>query len=189
MDAGEQIRLILGHPQQLGGGEARKGDVGGVAAEHLPAHLMVEPVHLGGSAAIVPQNGGAQHLPLVVQSHQAVHLAPHPDARHLGGVHPLQQLGDAGHTGRPPVLGVLLTPARLGKIQGVVPAHRAAHRSRPIHQQEFAGGRAQINANIVQGLSPPGLWVVILLLPYHPRPLPSLTSLLWRLDKCAVFVY
>ena len=39
---GKVLRLMLPHPQDLRGGEARKGDVGGQAGQGLLADYLVE---------------------------------------------------------------------------------------------------------------------------------------------------
>ncbi len=84
-NAGEEIGLLLLHPKQLGGGKPGKGDVAGEAAEGHLSGVLVKLVSLGLGAAVVPEDGGADHLSGIVQRHQAVHLARHPDSLHLMG--------------------------------------------------------------------------------------------------------
>ena len=109
-DAGKVLRLMLLHPQNLGGSEPSEGDVGGEGGQLFPSHHLVEIVHLLGRAPVVPQDSRADHLVVLIQHHQAVHLAARSDARHLGLVKALQQGGDSLQHGGFPVLRVLLTP-------------------------------------------------------------------------------
>ena len=136
-DAGEVLRLVFPHPQHLGGGEAGEGDVGRPGGQLVLAHGLVEVVHLPGGAAVVPQDGRADHPVMLVQHHQAVHLPAGADARHLAGVKPLQELRHPLQDGAPPVLRVLLAPAGMGKFQGVLLGDHILHGPLLVHQQQL----------------------------------------------------
>ena len=151
-DLGVVLGLILPHPQDFGSGETGKGDVGRQLGQLLLANLVVEVVHLLGGAAVVPQNGGANHIVVFVQDHQAVHLAARSDARHLAGVEAAQQLRDALQHGLFPVLGILLAPAGLGELQGVVFGYNVFNLALPVHQQQLDSGGAQVDSDIQHGL-------------------------------------
>ena len=108
-----KFRLVLLHPQDLGGGESCESDVAGVFAQGLAADFLVQIVGLSGGAAVVPQDGGAQHLVGGVQGHQTVHLAAHADALHLGGVKAFHQSRDAIQACLPPGGRILFAPSRM----------------------------------------------------------------------------
>ena len=109
-DAPEQIGLVLVHPQQLGRGEARHREVAGDGAQ--PRHARGEGVALGGAAAVIPEDGGAQHLVLRIHSHGAVHLPRQADGAHGRERCRLRapQLGHDGLQRLPPLRGRLLRP-------------------------------------------------------------------------------
>ena len=143
-----KIRLVFLHPQDFGRGEAGERDVAGAAAEGCAADLVVEVVCLFGGAAVVPKDGRAQDSVAGIQGDQAMHLPANADAFHLGGVKPLQQHGDAFQAGFPPIRGVLFAPAGVGHAQGIFPGYLIADLTFLIHQQEFAGRGAKVNADI-----------------------------------------
>ena len=147
-DPAEILRLILLHPDQLGRGKAGKGDVGGILGQFILADHIVQIIHRVGSAAIVPQNGGANHPIVFVQGYQAVHLSAAADTDNAGGVKALQQFPNAVHTGVPPIIGLLLAPAGLRKIQGIFPGYGIEDLAAAIHQQQLYSGSAQVNTNI-----------------------------------------
>ena len=151
-DAGEVFRLVFAHPQELGRGEAREGDVGGVFGDLLFADLLVEIGHLFFGAPVVPQDGGADDLILVVQHHQAVHLAAAADARHAAGVIACQQGVDALGAGPPPFGGLLLAPAGLRENQRIFPGFAAQDPALFVHQQQLHRRGAQIDADIQFGI-------------------------------------
>ena len=148
-DLRKVLRFVFPHPQQLGGGEAGEGDVGGEGRELLLPHLVIEIVHLGGGAAVVPQNGGADDPVPVVQHHQAVHLAAAADAGHLTGVKAGEEGGDALQHRLFPVLRGLLAPAGLGKLQRILPGHLIADAAVLVHQQQLDGGGAQVDTDVI----------------------------------------
>ena len=147
-DALEILRLMLLHPQNLGGSEPSEGDVGGEGGQLFPSHHLVEVVHLLSGAPIIPQDSRADHLVVLIQHHQAVHLAARSDARHLGLVKALQQGGDSLQHGGFPVLRVLLAPAGLRELQGILLGDFILDLALLIHQQELDGRGAKVDSNI-----------------------------------------
>jgi hypothetical protein len=115
-DAREQLGLVLAHPQQLGRGEAGHREVAGDGAQ--PRHARGERAALGGAAAVVPEDGGAQHLVLCVHRHGTMHLARQADGAHGRQRHSLRapQLGHHRFQRLPPLRGRLLRPQRRGPI-------------------------------------------------------------------------
>ena len=143
------FRLVLPHPQELRRGEAGEGDVGGQGGEFFPAQPVVQLFHLFCRAPIVPQDGGTDHLIVFVQHHQPMHLAGAADPRHVPAVASPQQFGDPLQEGPSPVLGVLLTPARVGRAQRIVLRDYIADVPFCVHQQQLHGRGAKINTNII----------------------------------------
>ncbi len=83
---------------------------------------LAGPLHLGPGALVGPDDGRADGPAVGAEQHRAVHLPREADARHLGA-------GDAGlgeralggpADGLPPQLRVLLGPAGLGLVDGVI---------------------------------------------------------------------
>ena len=150
-DTRKQLRLVFPHPQQLGRGKARKGNVGGAFAQRFLADRPVQILHLLLGAAIVPENGGANHLVMLVQHHKAVHLAACGDARHLRGVKAPQQLRHTGQDRPQPVVRVLLAPAGLGKFQRIFLGNDVEDLAALLHEQQLEGGGAQIKTDEIHG--------------------------------------
>ena len=117
-DLGEDCGLMRAQPQQLGGGEAGHGEVAGDLARS--GHGLLEQRTFRTGAAVIPQDGGAQHLALRTQHHRAVHVARQADAAHLGpgGGHLCAQLGHSGFDGGQPVCRVLLAPGGVRAVLG-----------------------------------------------------------------------
>ena len=138
---------LLAHPEELRRGEAGKGDVRREGGELFLADDGVEILRLLGGAPVVPEDGGADHRVLLVQGHQAVHLPAAADAPDLGLVQVLGELQDAVLDGLPPVRRVLLGPAGLGEIQGIVLGNAVQDLAGLLHQQQLYRRCAQIDAD------------------------------------------
>ena len=148
-DAREVLRLMLAHPQQLRRREARKGDVRRERRELFLADDVVEIFHLLAGAPVVPEDGGPYHPVLIVKGDEAVHLSAHADAADAAFVRVLRQLEDAALYGFPPVVGVLLGPARLREGERIVLGHLVEDRARLVHKQQLDGRGTEIDADIV----------------------------------------
>ena len=122
--AGEIVRLVFSEPQQLGSGEAGKGDIPCEPGKALPSYIFVEITDLLFSPTVIPENCGADDPILAVENDKTVHLTSAAYAGYLSGVKAPEQLRDAFHHSIPPVLRILLAPAGLGKFQGVFPGNR-----------------------------------------------------------------
>ena len=146
-DAPEILRLVLLHPQELGGGEPGEGNVSGELGQLFLADHIVEVVHLLVGAAVVPEDRGADHPVVLVQNDQAVHLAAAAHTGYLADINIPGQLLQAVLHRRPPVLGVLLGPAGMREKQGIIPGNGAADLADAIHQQQLDGGCAQVNTD------------------------------------------
>ena len=72
---GIDLRLVFLHPQDLGRGETGQGVVAGDLDQVFFAQPAADLVALRAGALVVPEHGRAQDRAVLVQQHQAVHLA------------------------------------------------------------------------------------------------------------------
>ena len=142
------LRLILPHPENLGGSEAGEGNVRRQGGQLVLADCLIQVVHLLGGSAVVPENRGTNYIIILVQHHQTVHLAAAADTGNLPAVEARKQLRDSLHNGLAPVLWILLAPAGLGEFQGILPGNHIFDFSLRIHQQQLDGGGAQVYTNV-----------------------------------------
>ena len=136
-DSGKVLRLLVFHPENLGSGKAGKGDVGRVLRQLFLADHIVQIIAFLICTPIVPQKRGTDHLIVLIQNHQPVHLAAKTDARHLALIRILQQFLNAQHGLLVPVLGLLLRPARIGEINGIFPGDDIPDFTLAVHQQQL----------------------------------------------------
>ena len=142
------FRLMVAHPQELGRGKAREGDIPRQRQELLLTEVLVHGPGLLAGPAVVPENGRTNDLVLLVQHHQAVHLTAHRQALDLGRVRAVHQLGNTGLGSGPPVCRVLLRPAGLREFQRIGSGRRLADHAPLVHQQDLHRGGPQVNAEI-----------------------------------------
>ncbi|MNJ55475.1 hypothetical protein D3C77_509680 [compost metagenome] len=107
---GEQLRLVLLHPQDFRQREAFQCSVSG-NVQQLVAELRFNLPALLCRAGIIPQNGMAQYFILIVQQYKPVHLAGERNAfdilcRNTAALHKLFQ---AGYCTFYPFFRILLT--------------------------------------------------------------------------------
>ena len=98
-------------------------------------------------ARIIPQDAGPQNLPTLVQQRRAMHVARNADAAQvpkLGmvGTQPGRDLVQGGN----PVRRILLGPARMRMLHGIVGLGTANRLACRIHQKRAQPGGAQIYA-------------------------------------------
>ncbi len=99
---GGEVGFVLGEPAQFGDGEAGHGHVAdGVGPDPGAAELLDQVVGGSGRTPVVPEQGGADDLSLVVDHDHAVLLSRDGDGRHV-----VEQSGGGVGQGRPPVAGV-----------------------------------------------------------------------------------
>ncbi|MNK86794.1 hypothetical protein D3C87_1067130 [compost metagenome] len=110
----EQRWLVFLQPQQLGRREAGHGLVARDGARL--GHQRLEFHAFGKGARVVPQDGCAQHVLLLVEQGGAMHLARQRDAAQAGKRYRLGGAdgGDDVQGGVPPVFGILFRPAGMG---------------------------------------------------------------------------
>ena len=147
LDAGKVLRLVLAHPEDFRRGEAGEGDVGGQGGEPLLADDAVEVFDLLLRASVIPENGTADDLVILIEDDEPVHLPAAADAGHVGGVGPLQQLVHAVDAGGPPGVGILLRPARLREVQRVFPADLPADPALFVNEGQLDCRGAEIDSD------------------------------------------
>ena len=148
----EQFRLLFLEPDEFAAGVAGQHLVVGVGEQAgEAAGLFGDPIALFLRAAVAPEDGGADDVQILIQRHQAVHLAGKADAGdlvlgHVGlGEDDLQ----AAHHRVPPVLGVLLRPAGLGGGERVFLRGGSQHRALVVHEDALRAGGADVQTDEV----------------------------------------
>jgi hypothetical protein len=106
------LGLILLHPKNFGRRKTRERVIASGLDQSLLAQPAADLVTLRTRALVVPQDGRAQHLPILVQQHEAVHLPCQPDAVHVVCLYAgrSQHLAHAVCSPIPPETRVLLAP-------------------------------------------------------------------------------
>jgi hypothetical protein len=114
-DALVRLRLVAAHPQQLRRREPGERAVAGERDEPVEPERRLDLLALRARAPVVPEDGGPDDVVGGVERDEPVHLTGQPDA---GGV-VAAQLGEHVLRRAPPVLGILLGPARPGDGQRI----------------------------------------------------------------------
>ena len=142
------LRLVVAHPENLGGRESRQRRVRGDLNQTLRADLLRDFVALGGGALVTPDDGTAQNLAVFIEHDKAVHLAGNTESAHKSRIHAglIQHGADRVLRGVPPVGGILLGPAVLRLVHGIFDGSGGHGVSVRIEQHRFGAGRAEVNA-------------------------------------------
>jgi len=82
-DARVDIGLVAPQPEYLRRGEAGEGTVAGQPNQTLEADSSFDLRALGAGALVVPEHRRTQHLVVIVQADQTVHLTREADATHI----------------------------------------------------------------------------------------------------------
>lgn len=154
-DLRKNFRLILLHPEDLGRGKARKGNVCGQSREFLLANFIIKIINLLGSSAVVPSDRRTDHIVVFIQRNQTVHLTTSAYARHQTCLKACKQFGNALKQRFLPILWVLLAPTRLGEFQRILFGDYIMDLASSIHQQKLHGRSAQVNPNVIAHHSHP----------------------------------
>ena len=147
-DSPEVLRLVFAHPEELRCGKAREGDVRRQSRELVLADGIVEIVDLLEGTAVIPQNRRADDVIHLIQRNKTMHLAACADTCYLICIKAVQQLRNAGHDRIPPILGLLLRPARMREDQGILLRDSIQNRAVLRDKQQLAGGCPQVNTDI-----------------------------------------
>ena len=141
---------MVSQPENLGRGKSGERRIGDHLDELLaPPGPAFDLFTLGGRALVVPQQGRADHLVLLVEKHRAVHLTGEADRPDVGPF----EIGYFDHRihdldrGFPPILWVLLAPKRLGVVAGVVGRGLGQNLALGVDGQRLGAGGANVDAN------------------------------------------
>src|SRR5690606_20327393 len=106
-------------------------------------------------AAVVPEDGRAEHGAAFVEEDEAVHLPRQPHGGDLGGglggveARRVQHGADAAHGAVPPQRGVLLAPERARRRVGVLGGGAGDDRAGGVEEERLGGGRRDVEAENV----------------------------------------
>ena len=108
------------HPPDLRESEARQRRVGGELNQPAGADLLRDFAAFFAGALIAPDNRWAQHVVVLIQKDEAVHLTRQADRVNLAGLRTAfrEAFGDGEACRSPPVPRVLLRPANLRRAHG-----------------------------------------------------------------------
>ncbi len=115
---GIDLRLLLAHPKNLRRGEAGKGRIGHQFDQRGSAsRFFLDLPALFGRALVVPQQRGPKGHGGVAKEDAAVHLSRQADGGNVGPLEPglFQNRLGGGNGCLPPIFGILLRPAGLGR--------------------------------------------------------------------------
>ena len=116
----EILRFIVFQPKYFRRGEAGERDVSRVLLERLFADNIVKIFGLKRASAVVPQNGGTDHIVVFVEHDKAVHLPRKADGDNTVSVNVRYKLFYYRNAAVIPVLRILLAPTVFGIIEGVL---------------------------------------------------------------------
>lgn len=114
------LRLIVFEPKHFGRGEAGERDVSRVLLERLFADNIVEIFGLKRASAVIPQNGGADHIIVFIEHDKAVHLPRKADGDNTVSVNVRYKLFYYGYAPVIPILRILLAPTVFWIIEGIL---------------------------------------------------------------------
>ena len=145
------LRLVVPQPEDFRGGEAGQRRVGDQLDQvRTAAGAALDFLALGGGPLIVPEDGAANDLVVLVEKHRAVHLAREPDRLDVGrfelGLG--HRLADRADRRLPPIVRVLLAPKRLGEVAGVGLHGRGEDRAPLVDGQGLGARGADVDAEI-----------------------------------------
>ena len=112
-DRREFFRLVLPHPQELRGGEAREGDVARIVGKLFLSDFIVQIFRFFLRSSVIPQNGGADDPVVFIQSDQTVHLTADADSSDLTFIRRFraEQFFKTRKILAEPILRILLRPS------------------------------------------------------------------------------
>ena len=138
-DSCEILRFIFLYPEDLRRGESRIGDVRRIFLQDVPSDHLVQIVGLFRSSSVIPQDRGTDHVVILVQNDQSVHLTAEGDAGNLALVLSVQKFLQTCDGLLIPVERVLFRPARMRERQAILFRDDLDDLSLGIHQQKLDG--------------------------------------------------
>ena len=94
---------------------------------------------------VEPDRHPSQRPPVPIDEHRAVELPGQPDAGDLRRIDPLERLPRCNAQAVPPILPVLLDPARMGFVQRVFRGAPTDDLSPVVQQHRLGASRAQVD--------------------------------------------
>ena len=139
---------MLLHPQELGRGEPRKGNVARPREQLVLADRLVEVGNFLLRSPVVPKDGGADDVVIFVERDKAMHLSAEGDALNGGGILPFEQFLQPAQNGFIPILGGLFAPAGAGIADGI--NLRILRKNFAVRgdEQKFHPACAEVDSNI-----------------------------------------
>ena len=138
-DSRVDVGLVAAYPEQLRSREAGQRAIAGQRDQPLEPDPRLDLLALRTGALVVPENRRAQHPLLGVEAHEPVHLTGEADPGRLDA-----EIRERGLARLPPVLGILLRPARPGgreRIAALRPGDDLALRRQ---RERLDAGRADV---------------------------------------------
>jgi hypothetical protein len=116
------FRLILANPQEFGEREVRQCGIAGELNQALQAESAGDIAALLFRADITPNQRGSNDAPLLIEQGCAVHLSRKTDAGNISAreLRDGERFAHGEARGAPPVFGLLLRPANLGRGKRLV---------------------------------------------------------------------
>ena len=146
-DPCEILRFVFLYPEKLRCRKSGKCDIRRILGKLVLADLIVQVIHLLLCTSIIPQDRRADHLVILIQNNQTMHLTAKADTANLGSINSTKQLLQTITYRTPPVLRLLLRPARLREIQRILSRNTATDLSCIIHQQQLHSRSTQIHSD------------------------------------------
>ena len=121
-DAGENLGLMFADPENFCQREVGKRGIAGELDDVFSAELGVQPVTLGTTAGVAPDQRWPKNLPVGVEQDSTVHLAGQPDGSDVARqtVSDRQDGADGFLGSTPPVFRILFCPAWKFGLKGDV---------------------------------------------------------------------
>ena len=136
-DSAEILRLVLLHPENLRRGKAGKSNIGRILRQNLPSDLFIQIIRLGRRSSVIPEDRRTDHLVVLIQDYQSVHLTAERDSCHLALILVFQKLFYSFHRLAVPVFRILFRPAGMREIQGILFGHNLPDLSVSAHQKKL----------------------------------------------------
>ena len=146
---------MLANPQELGEREVGERGIASKANETIGSELAGELLHLVVAALVAPDDGGAHDFFFRIEDDCAVHLAGEAYASDVRGIDLglLRHLPNGKLAGAPPIMGILLGPARAGRGEvGVICGADGHDAAGGVDEERPRAARADIDAEEIKAL-------------------------------------
>ena len=134
-------------PRDLGGAMRRVEVDARAASDLVRAPAFAERCGLRRRAPVEPQDGRREGPAGRVDRHDAIHLRRDADGPHPLGTHLGRDPADRARQALDPVAWVLLGPAGMRVLEGMLGTRAGDHVPRPVERQRLAAARAHVDAD------------------------------------------